>query len=213
MSEIHQSAGSMATETPPDIGLSYAAVGIPQGIVVDHANGDAAGGVRRGGELVSLELREYELWTTLLTPMTPAAIAEAAVNHGRSHVNQSMTRLAALNLLTKIEPGKALGTSLERLRPLPLGVGLGNLNGDPERFEIQNASLSLPSPVSLDEVAVMFWWEFDGTRSLREISALIAAKIPGLSTDHAEAVASQLAYALMASRLIYLDVPAPKRGE
>lgn len=213
MSNTYPAAGSLTAETPPDIGLSYAAVGIPQGIVVDRASGEAAGGVRRGGELVSIETSEYELWAALLTPMTPAAISEAAVKRGWSHLNQSMKRLAALSLLAKIEPGKALGSSLERLRPLPLGVGLGNLPGDPTRFEIQNASLSLPRPVSLDVIAVMFWWEFDGARTLREISARVATKIVGLSIGHAEAVASQLVYALMDSRLIYLDFPVPVRSE
>jgi hypothetical protein len=191
-----------------DTGLSYAAVGIPQGIIVDRANGEIAGGVRRGGELVSLDSVEYWLWTILLTPMTPAAATEAAPNHDWSHLDQSIARLRELDLLVTIEPGKAMGAALERLRPLPLGVGLGNYKGDPTRFEIQNATLSLPSPVSLDVVAIMFWWEFDGTRSLREISSHVAARIPGLSIDRADTVVTQLAYGLMASRLLYLDCPS-----
>ena len=118
------------------------------------------------------------------------------------------TRALAVMVEVTIEPGKAMGAALERLRPLPLGVGLGNYKGDPTRFEIQNATLSLPSPVSLDVVAIMFWWEFDGTRSLREISSHVAARIPGLSMDRADTVVTQLAYGLMASRLLYLDCPS-----
>jgi hypothetical protein len=212
MSEQYLNLGSPAAERP-DIGPSYAAVGIPQGISVDRASGEIAGGVRRGGELVSLDSIEYELWAILLTPMTPAAATEAASNHNWSHLDQSIARLGELDLLVTIEPGKAMGRALERLRPLPLGVGLGNYKGDPTRFEIQNATLSLPSPVSLDVVAIMFWWEFDGTRSLREIAARVAARIPSLSIDRAEAVVTQLAYGLMASRLLYLDCPVPSGSE
>jgi hypothetical protein len=56
----------------------------------------------------------------------------------------------------------------------------------------------------------MFWWEFDGTRSLREIVGRVTARLPDLSTDHADAVVTQLAYGLMASRLLYLDLPERK---
>lgn len=212
MSELYPTLGSPAAGRL-DIGPACAAVGIPQGIIVDRASGEIAGSVRRGGQLVSLDSIEYELWTILLTPMTPAAVTETASNRDWSHLDQSMARLGELDLLVTIEPGKAMGGALERLRPLPLGVGLGNYKGDPTTFEIQNATLSLPSPVSLDAVAIMFWWEFDGTRSLREIAARVAARIPSLSIDRAEAVVTQLAYGLMASRLLYLDCPVPAGSE
>jgi hypothetical protein len=211
MSEPYPALGSPAEMV--DIGPAYAAVGIPQGIIVDRASREIAGGVRRGGELVSLESTEYELWAFLLTPMTPAAVVKAAPKRDWSHLDQSMARLGELDLLVTIEPGKAMGGALERLRPLPLGVGVGNSKGDPGRFEIQNATLSLPSPVSLDVIAVMFWWEFDGTRSLREIAALVAKRIPGLSMDRAEAIVTQLTYGLMASRLLYLDSSGPSENE
>lgn len=211
MTELYTAPGSPAGERL-GAGPSYAAVGIPQGIIVDRANGEMAGGVRRGGELVSLDSAEYGLWTILLTPMTATAVTAAVPSHDWSHLDQSIARLRELDLLVTIEPGKSMGSGLERLRALPLGVGMGNSTGDPDRFEIQNATLSLPVPVSLDVVAVMFWWEFDGTRSLREIAERVAARIPGMSIDLADAVVTQLAYGLMASRLMYLDYPVP-RGE
>ena len=189
------------------VGSSYVAVGIPQGIVVDRASGEIAGAVRRGGELVSLDRVEYGIWTLLLTPMTLATATEIASSSDWGDPDQTIARLKKLDLLVTIEPGKAMDATLERLRPLPLGVGLGNSGDDPTRFEIQNAALSLPTPVSLDVVGVMFWWEFDGTRSLREIVGRVTARVPALSTDRADAVATQLAYGLMASRLLYLDLP------
>jgi hypothetical protein len=193
-------------------GPSHLAVGIPQGIVVDGASGEIAGAVRRGGELVSLDQVEYGIWTLLLTPMTLTVATEVTSSRDWGDLDQTIARLGKLDLLVTIEPGKAMDATLERLRPLPLGVGLGNSSGDPMRFEIQNAALSLPTPVSLDVVGVMFWWEFDGTRSLREIVGRVAARLPGLSTDRADAVVTQLAYGLMASRLLYLDHPQPSRS-
>lgn len=212
MSKPYPAPGFL-TATRSGIGPYYAAVGIPQGIIVDPASGEIGGAVRRGGELVSLDSVEYALWTILLAPATPAAVTEAASNHNGRRLDQSIARLGELDLLVTIEPGKAMGAALERLRPLPLGVGLGNCKGDPMRFEIQNASLSLPSPVSLDVLAVTFWWEFDGTRSLREITERVIARVPSLSIGRAEAVATQLTYGLMATRLLYLDCLLPRESE
>jgi hypothetical protein len=197
----------------PDIGAAYVAIGIPQGIVVDPASGEIAGAVRRGGELVSLDPAEYALWALLLRPMTPAAATEAASDHDRGRVDLAIARLEELNLLITIELREAMGEALARLRPIPLGFGLGNYAGDPGIFEIQNATLSLPSPVLLDVVAIMFWWEFDSTRSLREIAAHVASRLPSLSLDRAHTVATQLAYGMMANRLLYLDSPILSRGE
>jgi hypothetical protein len=206
-----------ALRSPPagrlDVGPSFAAIGIPQGMIVDRASGEIGGAVRRGGELVSLGTVEYALWTILLTPMTLSAVTEVVSNRSWDSLDGAIARLGELDLLVTIEPGKAMGGTLERLRPLPLGLGMGNCKGDPTRFEIQNATLSLPTPVSLDAVAIMFWWEFDGTRSLREISSHVAARLPTLSIDRADTVATQLAYGLMASRLLYLDRPVLSGNE
>lgn len=163
-----------------------------------------AGAVRRGGELVSLDKAEYGMWTILLTPMTPREATEIASKQNWGELDQVMLRLRELDLVVKIEPGKAMDRLLGGLRPLPLGLGLGN-NGDPTRFEIQNAGLSLAAPVSLDAAAVMFWWEFDGASSLQEISSRVAARLPEMSVDKAEVVLTELVHGLMGSRLIYLD--------
>jgi hypothetical protein len=190
-------------------GPSYVAVGIPQGIIVDRASGEIAGAVRRGGELVSLDKVEYGMWTILLTPMTLTAATEAAANRNWGDLDQAVARLGELDLLIRVEPGKAMDGALGRLRPLPLGLGLGNSSGDLTTFELQNAALSLPTPVSLNVVAIMFWWEFDGTRSLRDIAARVVTRLPSLSVDHADAVLTQLVHGLMGSRLLYLDRPLP----
>lgn len=191
--------------------LSYAAVGIPQGIIVDRASGEMAGAVRRGGELVSFDKAEYGMWTILLTPMAPSVATEIASNQNWGDLDQAIARLRELDLVVKIEAGEAMGSGLGHLRPLPLGLGLGNTNGDPTTFEIQNAALSLAAPVSLDAVAIMFWWEFDGASSLQEIASRVATRLPEISVDRAGAVLTELVHGLMGSRLIYLDRPSVVR--
>jgi hypothetical protein len=211
MDELSSSLGSLLVEKE-GIGPSYVAVGIPQGVIVDRAGGEIAGAVRRGGELVSMDTLEYALWTILLTPMTLTAATEAASSSNSRSLGQAIVRLRELELLVAIEPGKPMGGALKRLRPLPLGLGLGNSTGNPASFEIQNATLSLPTPLSVDIVAVMFWWEFDGTKTLGEIAAHVASRLSNISRDDADTMTSQLAYGLMANRLLYLDCPAPQRG-
>jgi hypothetical protein len=188
-----------------DIGPTYIALGIPQGVIADRATGEIAGAVRRGGELVSLDSVEYQLWRILLTPLTPGDTSEVALKHHWGDVEPTIARLREMGLLAQVEPGKPLDGILAALRPLPLGFGLGNFDGDPMRFEIQNAALSLPSPVSLDVVAVLFWWEFDGTKSLGDVVSHVATAIPELSLDTAESLATSLIYGLMTCRLLYLD--------
>ncbi|WP_155771978.1 hypothetical protein [Mycobacterium asiaticum] len=161
---------------------------------------------------MSLDNVDYGIWTVLLTPMTVSTATEFATSRKWAELEHAIARLGRLDLLATIEPGKALGGAVERLRPVPLGVGLGNTGSDPARFEIQNSALSLPAPVSLDVIGVRFWWEFDGARSLREIVERVVDRIEGLSTDTAEAVVTRLAHGLMGSRLLYLDWPhSPER--
>jgi len=196
--------GHDTTSGPPHV-----AVGIPQGVIADPATGEIAGAVRRGGEIVSLDKIDYGIWTILLTPMTLSTATAVASSDSWGDLDQAFARLEKLDLLATIEPGKAMNATLERLRPLPLGVGVGNSAGDPGAFHIQNIALSLATPVSLDVVGIMFWWEFDGTRSLREIVGRVAERLSGLSADVAEAVVTKLVHGLMASRLLYLDHSQP----
>lgn len=190
-----------------DTRVCYAAVGIPQGLIVDQESGEIAGAVRRGGELVSLEQAEYEMWTTLLTPLTLDAALEVASIRSWSGPESIIARLGELNLLVPIDPGQAMNGTLSRLRPIPLGCGLGNMGGESMQFEIQNATLSRPSPILLDVVSVMFWWEFDGISTLDEAVALVTSRVPGLSLHQANTIAAQLVFVLMVNRALYLDSP------
>ena len=188
-------------------GPRYAAVGIPQGIILDPDNKETAGAVRRGGELVSLEPLQYGIWTTLLTPLALTASAEIAAACRWGDPEPVLRSLADQDLLVRIDPGQPMSGALARLRPIPLGYSLGNAGGDAERFEIQDASLSLTAPLALDMVSVMFWWEFDGATSLHEAVSSIASRVPALPLYDASVIAARLAYELMLGRMLYLDTP------
>src|ERR1700677_793471 len=189
-----------------------ASVGIPQGLVVDPASGEIGGAVRKGGELVSLAQADYELWVLLLTPLPFASIDGAAARRGWVDVPSAIARLRDLSLLVTIAPGRKLDPAVARLRPLPLGVGIGNVGVDPNTFQIQNASLSLPSPVCLDAIAIMFWWDFDGTASIGAVVERISARFQAVPRDAIENTAACLARDLMAHRLLYLDTPPSEQA-
>jgi hypothetical protein len=189
------------------VGIRYAAVGIPQGLIVDPEGKEATGAVRRGGEVVPLEPAEYGIWTTLLTPLTLDAAARVAAACHWGDPEPVINLLEGLNLLVSIDLDKPMHGALSRLRPIPLGCALGNAGGDPARFEIQDATLSRSAPVSLDLVSAMFWWEFDGAASLHEVVSAITSRVPGLPPRQASVIAAQLAYELMRDRMLYLDTP------
>jgi len=185
----------------------YAAVGIPQGLIMDPDNKERAGAVRRGGELVSLEPLQYGIWATLLTPLTLTASAKIAAACRWGDPEPVIGWLADQDLLVPIDPDKPMSGALSRLRPIPLGCGVGNAGGDATRFEIQDATLSRTEPVSLDVASVMFWWEFDGATSLHEAVSSVTSRVPVLPPHDASIIAARLAYDLMLSRMLYLDTP------
>jgi hypothetical protein len=191
---------------------SYAAIGIPQGLITDRETGETGGAVRRGGELVTLDPAGYGMWATLLMPLTLGAAAKVASARGWGDAGLVVDRLEGAGLLARIDRTQAASGPLLQLRPIPLGCGLGNLSGDPARFELQNATLSRPAPLSLDVVSVMFWWEFDGASSLQDIASVVTARIPGLSLPAAHAIVAGLAYELMVNRMLYLDSPRPAKS-
>jgi hypothetical protein len=109
--------------------------------------------------------------------------------------------------LVGIDMAATVDADLARLRPIPLGVGIGNGGDSPAGFQLQNASLSLASPLSLDAIAIMFWWEFDGTNSLGGVIERVAGRLTEFPRAGLEYAAAGLIRDLMANRLLYLDAP------
>lgn len=183
----------------------YAAVGIPQGLITDPKAAETAGAVRRGGELVSLPLDDYELWTCLGTPMSLAALDAAAAARGWRAAHGRIQRLTELNLLLELDTEGNLDGQLGYLRPIPRGAGAGNLAAEPGQYQIKGETTSQSSAVSVDAVGIMLWWEFDGSVSLKTAMENVAKRLPGLSHVALERLAVLLLMRLLAQRLIYLD--------
>lgn len=183
----------------------YAAVGIPQGLITDPEAAETAGAVRRGGELVSLTPDDYGLWASLGTPMSRATLDEAAAACGRQAAYGGIQRLRELNLVLELDIEGSLDGQLGYLRPIPRGVGAGNLAAEPGTYQIKGESASQSSAVSVDAVGIMLWWEFDGSVSLKMAMENVAKRLPQLPRAALERLAVVLLMRLMAQRLIYLD--------
>ena len=161
--------------------------------------------------MVSLNRTDYEVWEHLLAPAPSPAVAETALHHNWERPVATISSLEERGLLVGISLRQSVGGELARLRPIPLGVGIGNLSGDATRFEIQNATLSLPTPIPLDPISIMFWWEFDGMTPLSKVAEHVASRLPEFSADAVAAAAVSLTCLLMARRLLYLDAPPVPR--
>jgi hypothetical protein len=183
----------------------YAAVGIPQGLITDPEAAETAGAVRRGGELVSLTPDDYGLWTCLGIPMSRAALDEAAAARGWQATHGGIQRLRELNLVLELDTEGSLDGQLGYLRPIPRGVGAGNLASEPGTYQIKGESASQSPAVSVDAVGIMLWWEFDGSVSLKTAMENVAKRLPELPRMALERLAVVLLMRLMAQRLIYLD--------
>jgi hypothetical protein len=184
----------------------YAAVGIPQGLITDPEAVETAGAVRRGGELVSLTADDYGLWSSLGTPMTGATLHEVAAARGWQAAYGVVQRLKELNLVLELDLEDSLDGQLGRLRPVPRGAGIGNLIAEPGTYQIKDGPLPQSPAVSVDPVAIMLWWEFDGAASVETAMDNVAKRLPEIPRTALERLAAVLLLHLMAQRLIYLDI-------
>jgi hypothetical protein len=183
----------------------YAAVGIPQGLITDPETAESAGAVRRGGELVSLAPDDYDLWTCLGIPISRTALDEAAAARGCQATHGAIERLTELSLVLTLDIEGSLDGQIGYLRPVPRGVGIGNLASEPGIYQIKDAAASQSPAVSVDAVGIMLWWEFDGSISLKTAMDNVAKRLPELPRMALERLAVVLLMRLMAQRLIYLD--------
>lgn len=189
----------------------YVAVGIPNGVVytADSAvDGEAIGAVRRGGEMVFVDLADYQAWTLLLAPLRASAGARAIAPAADRSFTRSVERLTALELVVAITSWESAVAAFRRLRPLPLGFTMGNTPGDPDRFTLQSPTISDESPLAVDPLENLIWSEFDGRGSLEGVVANAAGRLPGLDPEVVLSAATELVFKLMKSRLIYLDAEA-----
>jgi hypothetical protein len=179
------------------------AVGIPQGTVRDAASPDEVVGVIRcGGAVVEVSVREYGRWIELLRTEPAETLEEADRAAGAS--DRTIERLEAIGLVATFTPGHPLTEQSRSLRPIPLGVGIGNGGEDPYTLVIGDASLTPVLGTSSLEFAL--WWQFDGLTTLGEACATAAREL-AVDPSSMERVATGLIRELMSRRLILLDLP------
>jgi hypothetical protein len=184
----------------------YAAVGIPQGLITDPEAAETAGAVRRGGELVSVTADDYGLWSSLSIPVSRAALDEAAAARGWQATYGGVQRLKGSKLVLELDIENSLEPQFGHLRPIPRGGGIGNLAVEAGTYQIKDDPLSRSPAVSVDPVAIMLWWEWDGATSVETAMDNVAKKLPELPRTALERLAVLLLLHLMARRLIYLDI-------
>ncbi len=193
--------------TTRGIGQVCAAVGIPQGLVVDPATGETSGAVRRGGDLVSIAPADYEVWLALATPRSSHGLREVEALEGWADVEDQIQRLRAECLVVDFDVSEALTEETRDLRPIPRGLGKGNVGDDSDVFRIQGHDPA-SRPLDVDPVTVMLWWEFDGLTSLEVAADKVALRLPSVRSDDLGRLAVALTLSLLAQRLIHLDCPA-----
>jgi hypothetical protein len=175
----------------------WIAVGIPQGVVLDPQSQERFGAVRRGGEVVFVDVADYALWTQLLVPRSQPAMADDL--HG------AMARLQELGLLVEFDSWESAIATVGSLRPLPLAAGLGNAQAGPNQFQVRSAGGADAPLVALEPIENLLWWEFDGGTVVQGAAARIATLTPGVEADTVSTIAVRLVLKLMANRLVYLD--------
>ncbi len=197
--------------TTRGIGQVCAAVGIPQGLVVDPATGETSGAVRRGGDLVSVTPADYEVWLALATPRSSQGLREVEALEGWGDVEDRIQRLRSDRLVVDFDVSQPLTEETGDLRPIPRGLGQGNVGDDNDVFRIQGHDPA-STPLEVDPVTVMLWWEFDGVTSLQAAVDKVASRLPSISGDDLGRLAVALTLSLLAQRLVHLDCPAaPER--
>jgi hypothetical protein len=198
--------------TTEEATLFYVAVGIPQGLITDQEAAETAGAVRRGGELVSLTAEDYGLWAALGTPASRATLDEAVAARGWQVAYGGIQRLSELSLVFELDIEGSLDGQLGYLRPIPRGVGVGNLAAEPGTYQIKGEPPSQSPAVAVNAVGIMLWWEFDGSASLKTVLDKVAKRLPQLPRTALERLAVVLLMRLLTQHLIYLDIARENQG-
>lgn len=162
---------------------------------------------------MSLDRVSYELWLALLVPLPFEAITESAARRGWGDPEPALARLAGLQLSVALaQEEDELAAELATLRPIPLGMGIGNTPAAPDIFRLQSADHSRQEPLILDSFGVTFWWECDGASTLDEIVERLAGRPTELPRAGFVQTVVALTTNLMTERLLYLDSMPERDG-
>jgi hypothetical protein len=180
----------------------YCAVGVPKGWLVDPETGEKGGLFALGGEIVdALSVEEYGLWLAFLQPKTMVDGLRIGAEICGRDVASDVASLVANGYLAAITPSAVFDDATARLRAIPRGMGLGNLD-DPLTYEI---GLVPGTPlITVGPFGMVVWANLDGTRSLRD-AADLAAFQSGQPVSEMQAAATALVVGAMGYGLLFLD--------
>lgn len=180
----------------------WLSVGLPKGFNLGLRTGRREGAVLLGGDLVQeMTSEEYQCWATMLVPKTSEQMNDIRAQLGPS-ADQVLGNLTEQGLIRPITPGEVLSDGIGRLRPIPIGVGIGNLDDDPGTFLV--GEWPAKPVMSIDGLGQVLWLRMDGKLSLQQVSDSTASWLD-LDTEDLERGATKLVVHLMGARLLYLD--------
>ena len=180
----------------------YVAVGVPLGFFVDPDSGERGSFLSFEGEIVgNLSVEEYALWLSFFHPQQKTRSLEVGRELYDRDVGSELAKGVANGYLMEFTPYTELNETTERLRPIPRGVGMGNLN-DPLLFEITNQTGNLA--MIFNALGIAVWNNLNGMRSLRSAISL-AADQSGQSPGVLEVAATELVCVGMAAGMLFLD--------
>ena len=156
-------------------------VGVSQGRIVDETDDTTRSKffIRRAGEVVPISEPAYALWRWTLVPRSVEEFEARSNELSGSNEDSQLhaQELERLNLVTAFGPAQSEWNAVaEKLRPIPLGFGIGNSESEIPLFTISSA-LGEPM-VQVDPLGFWIWLTWDGTLSIGEGADQLASTIP-----------------------------------
>jgi hypothetical protein len=185
------------------------AIGVSQGRIVDETDDSTRTRfyIRRAGEVLAVGDSVYRLWLSALEPQTIDEFETRArqIRGPESDPLADARELENLALIAIVDPDQTKWNALAaKLRPIPLGFGLGNSEGDVLQYEISDA-LGRPM-LRVHPLAFWIWLTWDGTLSLGQAADELAPHLPAeVTRDVILRGARELVMSCVSSGLIVLD--------
>jgi hypothetical protein len=189
------------------------AIGVSQGRNVDETDDSTHTQfyIRRAGEVLAVGDSVYRLWLSALVPQTVDQFETRArqIHGSESDPLADARELESLALIAIFGPDQTEWNTLAaKLRPIPLGFGLGNSEGDVLQYEISDPLGR--SMLRVHPLAFWIWLTWDGTLSIGQAADELAPHLPAeVTRDVILRGARELVLSCISSGLIVLDAIAP----
>jgi hypothetical protein len=189
------------------------AIGVSQGRIIDETNDSTRSqfSIRRAGEFVAVSEPVYRLWLWTLVPRSAEEFEAQAREMGGSESDPLAyaRELEGLALIAEFGPDQSEWNELaERLRPIPLGFGVGNSEADLLGYEITDAAGR--SRLKIHPLGFWIWLCWDGTTTIAHAANdLIPAMPAEVTRDVILGAAKELVLSCLILGLVMLDDVIP----